>query len=190
MAPPLLRNRGRIAAVTAVTVVLLYRTGQLVGTEVAATGSLDRQLSSPAYEGLDVDYGAPAAPIVVVDEFALPAALVVGAATAGNSTKNVTLAADVFLVDGCVKFVSVVTCDFPRVNFSFVEVEVTAVYDDSVCADGAPCTGVQPTAGKLARRPPTRVLHRDGWNWEPVTVAELCAPQLARGTAARPSRTR
>jgi hypothetical protein len=55
-----------------------------------------------------------------------------------------------------------------------------------MCADGAPCTGVQPTAGRLARRPPTRVLHRDGYNWEPVTVAEVCAPQLARAADVQP----
>ena len=92
-----------------------------------------------------------------------------GKSTSSASSGNVTLAADVFLTAGCIKFVSVITCDFPQMNFSKIQLTIHQTWKGDVT------TGAPHSLTSL----PTRVLHRDGYNWEPVTVGEYCFPALA-----------
>ena len=106
--------------------------------------------------------------MISVEEFSLPVGAILPAAT--SPTERVVLAGDVWLSDGCVKFVSVVTCQHPQLNFSLMEPEITAINHRKGAAGGR--------KRAIARRPLSRVLHRDGRNWEPVTIGELCLPDL------------
>ena len=146
-----------------------------VGHPVQSEDALPPEGPAPAMQGFP-------RPVVSVEAFTLPVSAI--PALGSNSTDPVVLVADAFLADGCAKLVSVITCAHcelqpwgcvkPRQNFSLLDFEVVGVWGgSSSCGDGG-CAS--------ARRAPSRVLHRDGSNWEPVTIIELCLPELNNAT--------
>ena len=121
--------------------------------------------------------------VVHVREFRVPARLL--PATQNTPMRDVTIAADVFLVGGCVKFLSVLTCQYPSINFSVVEATIHSTWTGPAdcdrideCMPGVRKTGVGVTV------PATRILHRDASNWEPTTVGEFCIGDLTSALAA------
>lgn len=160
--------------------LLLYRAlavsfGKQRGLEDSLGAS--KTAFGPLNENLFVDYTFKKNSVIIADPFVISAAHAIKGA---NASKTISIVADVFLADSCIKFASVITCDYQFLNFSLVEPEIMATYDDSVCSDSQPCDGVKPTTTQMGRRSPTRVLHRDGSNWEPVTIGQLCLPELEK----------
>ena len=169
-APPARRpSRSRVLAVLAV-VSLLSLAAYATDQWLIDAGLGDGRLQRVAAETSSVR--GHRRPIVAVEAFTLPAASI--AHLSSNSSERVTLVADAFLADGCVKLVSVVTCQQPALNFSWLDIEVTGVW-----GAGEACGGVEGGGCAGAPRPASRVLHRDARNWEPVTISELCLPEFA-----------
>ena len=94
--------------------------------------------------------------------------------------RNVTFAQDVFLVGSCVTVLTSMTCQYPDVDFSLLTFEIRSVWG-TLCtspAGSAPCEERVLDKSERGRRRATRVVHRDGYNWSPTTILELCDPQL------------
>ena len=152
---------------------------------VSSSFSSYEHLDDEQYAYVDAIEG-PKHSIYIPNEFSIPAAALPH--KKAPSTGTITLAADVFLVDGCIKFVSVITCQRPDLNFSVMKIEVRAIYDGYTCFEGGACNALQgddfPMSLLGVQHPLTRVLHRDGWSWEPVTIGELCLAGLEDVTQA------